>query len=105
LIDVLVINCIFHSLQVLVCAPSNVAVDQLAEKISAKGLKVLGIVSFSSFVSSNLIRSNLSITSKGFVVKNSGYQIKDDVTYRTARTVCFVSIHNLIQVYQEFILC
>lgn len=28
----------FH--QVLVCAPSNVAVDQLAEKISATGLKV-----------------------------------------------------------------
>ena len=27
-------------LQVLVCAPSNVAVDQLAEKISATGLKV-----------------------------------------------------------------
>jgi hypothetical protein len=26
--------------QVLVCAPSNVAVDQLAEKISATGLKV-----------------------------------------------------------------
>ena len=29
----------FHD-QVLVCAPSNVAVDQLAEKISATGLKV-----------------------------------------------------------------
>ena len=28
------------SYQVLVCAPSNVAVDQLAEKISATGLKV-----------------------------------------------------------------
>lgn len=28
------------SFQVLVCAPSNVAVDQLAEKISATGLKV-----------------------------------------------------------------
>ncbi|XP_028087050.1 regulator of nonsense transcripts 1 homolog isoform X2 [Camellia sinensis] len=27
--------------QVLVCAPSNVAVDQLAEKISATGLKVV----------------------------------------------------------------
>ncbi len=27
-------------IQVLVCAPSNVAVDQLAEKISATGLKV-----------------------------------------------------------------
>lgn len=27
--------------QVLVCAPSNVAVDQLAEKISASGLKVV----------------------------------------------------------------
>jgi hypothetical protein len=27
--------------QVLVCAPSNVAVDQLAEKISATGLKVM----------------------------------------------------------------
>jgi regulator of nonsense transcripts 1 len=27
--------------QVLVCAPSNVAVDQLAEKISAAGLKVV----------------------------------------------------------------
>lgn len=26
--------------QVIVCAPSNVAVDQLAEKISATGLKV-----------------------------------------------------------------
>lgn len=32
---------VFSSLyQVLVCAPSNVAVDQLAEKISATGLKV-----------------------------------------------------------------
>lgn len=28
-------------LQVLVCAPSNVAVDQLAEKISATNLKVV----------------------------------------------------------------
>lgn len=36
---------IFLSLQVLVCAPSNVAVDQLAEKISATGLKVLETVS------------------------------------------------------------
>lgn len=27
--------------QVLVCAPSNVAVDQLAERISATGLKVV----------------------------------------------------------------
>lgn len=31
----------FHDVQVLVCAPSNVAVDQLAEKISATGLKVV----------------------------------------------------------------
>lgn len=30
----------FRHYQVLVCAPSNVAVDQLAEKISATGLKV-----------------------------------------------------------------
>jgi hypothetical protein len=29
-----------NHIQVLVCAPSNVAVDQLAEKISATGLKV-----------------------------------------------------------------
>jgi len=32
---------VLYVLQVLVCAPSNVAVDQLAEKISATGLKVL----------------------------------------------------------------
>jgi len=31
---------------VLVCAPSNVAVDQLAEKISATGLKVSGYFVF-----------------------------------------------------------
>ena len=30
-------------LQVLVCAPSNVAVDQLAEKIAATGLKVVRV--------------------------------------------------------------
>lgn len=30
-----------RSAKVLVCAPSNVAVDQLAEKISASGLKVV----------------------------------------------------------------
>ena len=29
------------ALQVLVCAPSNVGVDQLAEKIAATGLKVV----------------------------------------------------------------
>ena len=29
-----------HSKQILVCAPSNVAVDQLAEKVAATGLKV-----------------------------------------------------------------
>ena len=44
-----------NCLQVLVCAPSNVAVDQLAEKISATGLKVFDIVSFSSFQSPNLL--------------------------------------------------
>lgn len=31
---------LWKTYQVLVCAPSNVAVDQLAEKISATGLKV-----------------------------------------------------------------
>lgn len=31
---------LWKTCQVLVCAPSNVAVDQLAEKISATGLKV-----------------------------------------------------------------
>lgn len=34
-------NCFSHFFQVLVCAPSNVAVDQLAEKISATRLKVI----------------------------------------------------------------
>jgi hypothetical protein len=33
--------CLFACLQVLVCAPSNVGVDQLAEKIAATGLKVV----------------------------------------------------------------
>lgn len=36
----IVLTKLFLVLQVLVCAPSNVAVDQLAEKISATGLKV-----------------------------------------------------------------
>ena len=43
----------FSFFQVLVCAPSNVAVDQLAEKISATGLKVFDIDSFSLCMSSN----------------------------------------------------
>lgn len=33
-------NLEFTLFQVLVCAPSNVAVDQLADKISSTGLKV-----------------------------------------------------------------
>ena len=32
---------IFHCSQILVCAPSNIAVDQLTEKIHRTGLKVV----------------------------------------------------------------
>lgn len=44
------------TIQVLVCAPSNVAVDQLAEKISATGLKVIVIFLFLFFSTNSLER-------------------------------------------------
>ena len=42
------------SYQVLVCAPSNVAVDQLAEKISATGLKVENLNSACGYANCHL---------------------------------------------------
>lgn len=52
---ILTYACLRLNYKVLVCAPSNVAVDQLAEKISATGLKVRDFFIVASSVLASLL--------------------------------------------------
>ncbi len=86
--------------QVLVCAPSNVAVDQLTEKIHLTGLKVVrlaaksreAVASSVDFLSLHVLVDQLALQTKSELYKlqllkdvQGELSAKDEIRYRTLR--------------------
>jgi len=74
-----------HRCRVLVCAPSNVAVNHLAEKIAQTGLRVVRVLSFS--------RENTATSADRFMLHN----LVRDLAERTNPT-----LKRLLQLNEEF---